>query len=347
MGFAVLCALALLAYSLLLLQQRHLQDQAVVATLPTGVAPIDPTVVELPKPPPLATAPPFNASDDSPAGKNTTPAPQPKSLTELKAPASILAEGTAYTQEAPGLPLYSKALALDDPSVKEAVASLKTFLKPGAWREKLPLVYNGSGVSAHMHAYYDLRADDDPVLGRLMQANLVSIGTSKVIALAIESPERPVAGLRAFFHRGTNGQLLLDWDAWVGYSEVPWKEIKIKKSQVPVLIRAVATVSDYYNHEYSDALRYFAVKLRSPDGLYSFNAYVPRETILAIAMANLVGVKMPRQLKPGTPFSVLRPPLTKALVTLRIAYGPTSESPDDVLITQLIADRWLLLPAEE
>lgn len=257
------------------------------------------------------------------------------------------AEGTAYTNEAAGMLFRASPLALDDAKVKEALTCLQEYFSKAAWEERLPCVFNSGRVSPHMREYYDKRGARDPDPGKLMQASLLTIGTSEIIALAYDSATRPKIGTRAFFHRAKAGSLLLDWDAWAAYSETSWPEIKISRPQVPVLVRAVAMSSDYYNHEFGDSMRHLAIKLYSPDGLHYFNAYVPRDSALAMAMANLVGVVLPQKLPPDAPYSTLRRPNSRTPVTVRVAYKAGTQSADNVLITHLIADRWFVLPAEE
>jgi hypothetical protein len=52
-------------------------------------------------------------------------------------------------------------------------------------------------------------------------------------------------------------------------------------------------------------------------------------------------------LPPEAPLPPLRDVGAKSLVTVRLAYPPNAQSDHCVKISELMADRWLLFPAEE
>ena len=114
----------------------------------------------------------------------------------------------------------------------------------------------------------------------------------------------------------------------------------------PVLMRAIASESSCYNYEFSENWCWLAVKLRSPDGLNNVTGYVERNSVLGIALANLIGVPLPQNLPDGTPIPALKLPGSKALDTVRLAFPNMAQSDHCVKITELLADRWLLFPKE-
>lgn len=116
--------------------------------------------------------------------------------------------------------------------------------------------------------YHDQRQEEEPASGKLMGASQITNGGSTVVSLYWGCSLRVVPGLRSHFHRTGAGRLLLDWDAWVAFSEESWPQIKEKRLTRPILIRAVASEDDYYNYEFApERWRYLAVRMRSPDGV--------------------------------------------------------------------------------
>ena len=99
--------------------------------------------------------------------------------------------------------------------------------------------------------YYDQRQEEEPVPGKLMGASQITSGGSTVVSLYWGCSLRVAPGLRSHFHRTRTGQWLLDWDAWVAFSEESWLQTKEKRLPRPILIRAVASEDDYYNYEFA------------------------------------------------------------------------------------------------
>ncbi|OYW70535.1 MAG: hypothetical protein B7Z37_30400 [Verrucomicrobia bacterium 12-59-8] len=288
------------------------------------------------------------------ASSKTAAAPAPK---QIQTTLAQIAKVEAAKQGTPGGPLYDArssnvalsfaALPLDAPEVVEAQAVLTKYLLATAnWRDRLPYVFEPERVEALLQEQYEKRAQPDPEHGRLMVAGVITAGSSKVLNLQFACATRPDAGMRANFHRTRSGKLLLDWESWVAWSGKPWTEFKQERSQLPVLMRAIAAESDYYNYEFSEKWRWLAVRLRSPDGLHNVTGYVARNSLLGLALANLIGVPLPNNLPNDMPMPALKMPGAKALVTLRLAFPNQAQSDHCVKITDLLADRWLLFPAE-
>lgn len=260
----------------------------------------------------------------------------------LKEPA-----GAAYNSEVTNLPISEKAIPLDCKEALEVRSQLELYLKAKGWKEKLSYVFEPERVETSLSEYYDQHQEEEPVPGKLMGASQIMSGGSTVVSLYWGCSSRVVPGLRAHFHRTRAGQWLLDWEAWVAFSQEPWPQIKQKRLTSPILVRAVASEDDYYNYEFApESWRYLAVKLRSPDGVHSLTGYCLRASGLGVAMANLVGVPLPQKIDAGTPGIAIRPPGTQTSVTVRVAFPPSAQSDHCVWITDLLADRWLLFDGE-
>lgn len=286
-----------------------------------------------------------------------TPSAVPGQPRQIQTTLAEIGKVEAAKQGTPGGPLYDPrssnvalsfaALPLDAQEVAEAQAVLAKYQQATAnWHDRLPYVFEPDRVEVLLQEQYEKRGQPDPEHGRLMAAGVITAGSSKVLNLQFACATRPDAGMRANFHRTRSGKLLLDWESWLAWSEKTWDEFKEERSQLPVLMRAVASESDYYNYEFSEKWRWLAVKLRSPDGLQHVTGYVERGSLLGLALANLIGVPLPNNLPDGSPIPALKLPGAKALVTVRLAFPNQAQSDHCVKITDLLADRWLLFPGE-
>lgn len=296
---------------------------------------------------------PFTPASSTIIAKAAVPeVPKPQLQTTL----AQIAKMEAAKQGTPGGPLYDtrrtdvplsyESLKLDDPQVVEAQALLAKYEKAGTWRERLAFVYESERCEPLMQEQYETRGQQDPDHDSLVAAGMITAGGSKVLNLQFPSAQRPDSGMRANFHRTQGGKLLLDWESWVAWSGKTWPEFKKERSQIEVVMRAVASESSYYNYEFSESWRWLAVKLRSPDGLHSVTGYVERSSGTGLALANLIGVPLPHKLPDGTPMPALNLPRSKCLVTVCLAFPCKAESDSCVRIIDLLADRWLLFPGE-
>jgi hypothetical protein len=230
-------------------------------------------------------------------------------------------------------------LGPDDPEVVEARAVLNAYLAAPPWRGKLPHVFRAARCESLMAEFYDERGETEPEPRAFVGAGLITAGDVKVVNLIFSRPDRPDAELWASFHRSAAGKLLLDWEAWTGFGEKSWPDLKKERSTSPVLMRALAEKSDLYNHEFTDAERWLAVKLVSPDGSHSITGYCDRRSGTGIALANLIGGPPSQKVSGG----ISAAPIA---VTVRVAFPVAAQSDDCVNITSLLADRWMLLDGE-
>lgn len=53
------------------------------------------------------------------------------------------------------------------------------------------------------------------------------------------------------FIDGADG-LKVDWESWVGWSEMPWDDFLKIKATEPKLVRVMLKWVDYYNFDFSD-----------------------------------------------------------------------------------------------
>ena len=72
----------------------------------------------------------------------------------------------------------------------------------------------------------------------------------------------------------------VDWEAWVGWSEMSWREMIEKRPTEPVLCRVQVTATDYFNYRFSDETAWESYWLESPDAEASLYGYVPKGGVM-------------------------------------------------------------------
>lgn len=230
-------------------------------------------------------------------------------------------------------------LDTNSPEVIEARSVLDAYLSAPTWRQKLPHIFRAARCESLMADYYEKRCEPEPEPRAFLGAGYITGGESKLVNLSFSCPSRPEAGVCASFHRSAAGKLLLDWAAWIGFSEKSWSDLKKQRPVIPTLVRAMAEESDYYNYEFTDQGRWLAVKLRSPDGEHYVTGYCDRGSGTGIALSNLVGGSLSQKASKEMPAA-------RIAVTVRVAFPVAAQSDNCVNITSLLADTWLLFDGE-
>ncbi|MGJ8671543.1 hypothetical protein [Rubritalea sp.] len=75
------------------------------------------------------------------------------------------------------------------------------------------------------------------------------------------------------------GEVRLDWESFVAYSDIPWDEIKKRLPREPIKVRAIRSISEYYNYGF-DSATYQCFELMRNDSNTRFYAYARRDGAL-------------------------------------------------------------------
>lgn len=250
--------------------------------------------------------------------------------------------GTIVTQE-------TVPLSPDSQEAREALKLLEAFHAARTWQEKSAFVRGPDRCRSLMKAYYEDHKLSDPQI------------STPMVAFRLEGSEKSTVQLRAQYAGSAStmpsptatimlesaGVWKLDWESWVGHSEMTWAEFRSRRSITPTLFRAVIEEGNYYNYEFTDEKRYVSLVLRSPDGEQRLNGYCERDSRLGEAMRILTGgmsqtdrdnpAKLPNLYKRGS----------RTPVTLRLAFPPAAQSDNCVIITDLVAGSWLVSGVEK
>ncbi len=74
---------------------------------------------------------------------------------------------------------------------------------------------------------------------------------------------------------GREGNFKVDWESWVGWSEMPWQEFLDKRPVEGKWFRVELSRVQYYNFDFKDEAEWVSYRLESPDGSASLFGYVP------------------------------------------------------------------------
>lgn len=149
--------------------------------------------------------------------------------------------------------------------------SLKTFLDAKSVEEILPVIRKTAGVEAKVRTYYESRGFDKTKFKSLVRSSgLLSFTTVAAFTVQLDDYSS-----RDGYAELKDGKMLIDWETFVIYSEMPWDQIAEKKPTKAVEIWAFAVPSNYYNFGFKDD-EWQAYELISPHEERSFIGYVKR-----------------------------------------------------------------------
>jgi hypothetical protein len=72
----------------------------------------------------------------------------------------------------------------------------------------------------------------------------------------------------------------IDWESWVGWSDIPWKEFQSTQPTTRHVFRVYLSSVEYYNFEFLDEKKWQSYSLRSPDSTDTFYGYVEKGSAL-------------------------------------------------------------------
>ena len=195
----------------------------------------------------------------------------------------------------------------------------RAFLEAETAEDILPLVYQPERIRKLLQDRYPDGKIPASGMAKFNANGRVSYKDS-FAAVTILTPEYESKQLA--FIDGDNG-LKIDWESWVGWSEVSWPVLLETKPETPVLVRVMARWVDYYNFGFSDENAWRSYRLVSPDGRHTLYGYVDRNSLLD------------QRLRPSEPTASIA-------VTLKIHFRPDEQSDNQVVVDSFISDGWVL-----
>lgn len=133
---------------------------------------------------------------------------------------------------------------------------------------------------------------------------------------------------REFLHKSmafveTPDGLKIDWEGWVGWSEMPWDRFIEEKPTEPKLFRVLARRVAYYNFDFSDDQVWRSHRLDSPDREFSLFGYTE------------VGSESDSSL-------IVSPEMREAPYSLYLCFPENAKSSNQVRIAKVASNLWFI-----
>jgi len=202
--------------------------------------------------------------------------------------------------------------------VAEAGPLARKFLEATRVDDLLPLVRNREVVESRIRKFHP---DGKISAAGLSQFNTGGSGEVRGLIVSYSLITRDQDERVMAFVDGPQG-LKVDWESWVGWSEISWKEFLASKPTSSRVFRVRLAPVDYYNFDFKDDLKWQSYRLESPDHESSVYGYVEK------------GSELDKQIHPASD-------VQSVLLMLALKFPEGGLSSNQVLIERLVADGWV------
>jgi hypothetical protein len=193
------------------------------------------------------------------------------------------------------------------------------FLSATSIAELLPLVRNPQTAEPRLRSIHPDGKVAAPGMSDFNTTReVIRHGQSMTVKIRTSGmDEKPLA----FFI--TPEGLKIDWESWVGWSEMPWDEFLTTKPVSAKLFRVWLSPVDYYNFGFTDDLKWQSYLFESPDGEHAVYGYVERGSVLD------------NRLRPS-------PDVKKTPLAVTLSFPENATSRNQVLVGKVLAEGWTL-----
>lgn len=160
--------------------------------------------------------------------------------------------------------------------VRDAEPLAKKFLTAKSVEELLPLVRNPEVAEARMKNFYPDGKIVAPGLSQFNSSGEISV-LGRLLSLYVTTND---LDMKAIAFVDTPQGLKVDWESWVGWSEMSWETFIKTKPATGHVFRVTLSAVEYYNFAFTDETKWKSYRLVSSDGEKSFYGYVEKGTIL-------------------------------------------------------------------
>lgn len=202
----------------------------------------------------------------------------------------------------------------------EAEPLARKFLGATSVKQMLPLIRNPELAEPRMRKFYQ---------GENFEAAGIFKFDTRVASTALEG-FRSVGVLTGKFDQKSMvfldapGAMKVDWESWVGWSEMTWQEFITTKPVEPKTFRVILSPVEYYNFDFKNEVRWQSFRLEFPGRERSIYGYAERDSSLAISL-------------------LLSSEQSKVALMLALKFPPDASSDDVVEIVQLVNRGWVEL----
>ena len=121
----------------------------------------------------------------------------------------------------------------------------------------------------------------------------------------------------------------IDWESWVGHSEMAWEKFLRDRTLEPRMFRARCSPVEYYNFDFSDDSKWQSFRLESPDEEFLIFGYAERSSEIALALKSRDDEKKDKAV----------------IVVLEFPADPRSRN--QVIIREFLGSGWVLDDVQE
>lgn len=222
------------------------------------------------------------------------------------------------TSPAPAPPEAGPVLMEERVILEEGAKLARTFLEADTVEKLVPLVKDPEIAGPRMLEFYGGNSVTPVGFASLNdEQGLARNGRVSALDLNTGDYERKVLGVVE-----TDSGLKVDWESWVGWSEMPWDQFFAEKPTEPKLFRVEIRSVHYYNFSFTDENKWQSVRLLSPDGEHALYGYVEVGSLMAERLRFDKDVK-------------------SRLVMLKLKFPPDAEVSNQVVISEFVAEGWV------
>jgi hypothetical protein len=225
----------------------------------------------------------------------------------------------AVPSNQPETPLPTNTRRTDAAFLAEAEPLTRKFLEACRIEDLLPLVRNPSVAEARMRRHYSAGEIAAPGMVAFNTASeILRTGTTSILKSRTRSHDEI-----ALAYVETPQGIKIDWESWVGWSDMSWQQFLTTKPTAGQVFRLVLCPTDYYNFAFANDNKWQAYRLTSPDGGNLLYGYAERGSVMN---------------------SKLRPSLDNQQTPLMLAlkFPENATSNNQVLIEKIVAEGWVL-----
>jgi len=225
---------------------------------------------------------------------------------------SVVSKSKPIDQESAGL-------HIDDATIlAQAEPLARKFMAATRVDDLLGLVRNPETAEARMRSLY--QDGQIPVLGLTtfnVNGGLLIEGDFVSVPILTSQHEDKTVNIEI-----TPQGMKIDWESWVGWSDIPWKEFQSTQPTTSHVFRVYLSAVEYYNFDFSDETKWQSYLLVSPDLNYTLYGYVEKSSALD------------NHLRPNKDEGNLR-------VTLGLKFPAKPKNNSQVEIVDLVTEGWV------
>ncbi len=205
--------------------------------------------------------------------------------------------------------------------IKEAHDAVEAFFQARSIEDLMPLLRPASGLEEKIRRYYIVHPLPDNQYDGIEKQSSALLAGGRCIETLIRLKNQSTRQM-TLVKNGARYQI--DWESWVGWSEMNVVKLRDKKPLTPIEVRVTVESESYYNYDFPSSMesRWQSYKLTFADDEQVLHAYVERSSPLNPLL-------LPPSDVPSRP------------MILRIRYRSEDSHSSQVLIDSVVSEGWV------